>query len=73
MSIRRSCAGQSGLLQRIAASPSSLTAFAPHDGHISGILYGTASGMCSFTDTTSGMTSPALRIIIVSPMQIPFP
>ena len=67
-------AGHSIPVQRIATSPSSLTASAPHTGHVFGI-----SKSCSFpvlfsstTFTISGITSPAFWIITVSPFFIPF-
>ena len=61
--------GQSGLRHRCCASPSGRTSGCPHDGHSVGKCHsGSPSGRISSTGpTTSGMTSPALRTMTVSP------
>ena len=56
-----SFAGHSIPVQRIAASPSSLTVFAPHTGHCFGISNSFSFPVLFsfFTSTISGITSPA--------------
>ncbi len=72
MRFRRSWAGHWGFVQRTAASPSSRDTCSPQEGHLSGSRKGTLSGGFSTTDTTSGIISPALRIITREPMRISF-
>ena len=70
--LRSSCAGHCGFVQRAAASPSSRVISSPQEGQRSGSRYGTVSGGFSTTDTTSGMISPALRMMTFEPMRISF-
>ena len=67
-------AGQWGLVQRYAASPSFRATAQPHSGHFFGITNGTAdSGRSSFTtERTSGIISAALLMMTVSPIRISF-
>ena len=69
-----SCAGHSAPVQRTAAPSGSRSTGAPQTGHMDGRRNGTAS--CGrFSGTTariSGMISPALRMVTVSPMRISF-
>ena len=44
----------------------------PHEGHVSGKRYGTVSSGFETTETTSGMISPAFRIMTREPMRISF-
>ena len=69
MSRSQRCAGQSGLTQRRATSPSSRTSPEPHTGQATGGTQGTASAgrFSGTTRTISGMTSPALWTTTVSP------
>ena len=63
------CAGQAALTHRVSASPSGRTSGLPHAGQSAGKVHGWApSGRSASTGpTTSGITSPALRTITVSP------
>ncbi len=69
--IRRShrCAGHATLVQRATTSPGGRQTSLWHEGQQSGITHGGApAGRIPGTGpTTSGMTSPALRTMIVSP------
>ena len=67
-------AGHSIPVHLTAASPSSLTASAPHTGHTLGILKSFSSPVLfsSTTFTISGITSPAFWITTVSPIFKPF-
>ena len=62
-------AGQSMEMQRKSTSPSSRITGEPHDGHVRGISHCTASAgrSASTGPSTSGITSPALRTMTVSP------
>ena len=66
------CAGHIGLMQRNATSSSRWTSFWPHDGHFSGIGAGgvLAGRFLTRTRETSGIISPALCNMTVSPMRI---
>ena len=62
--------GHDGSTQRVSASPSRRTNVLPSGhGHVVGNVHGTESGgrIESTGPTTSGITSPALRTITVSP------
>ena len=63
------CAGHSKLMQRWLASPSSRTRGCPHTGHFAGNFHAARPSvrLASTGPTTSGITSPALRTITVSP------
>ena len=64
------CAGQSTLMQWWFASPSRRTSGCPHSGHCVGNFHLRRAASCAWRrpgPTTSGMTSPALRTITVSP------
>ena len=63
------CAGHSKLTQRVSASPSGRTNGSPHTGQLVGNthLRARVPRFASTGPTTSGITSPALRTMTVSP------
>ena len=63
------CAGQSMEMQRKSTSPSSRMTGLPQLGHVAGMRHTAASAgrSASTGPSTSGMTSPALRTMTVSP------
>ncbi len=71
----RNCAGHDRVLgQRMSASPSLAGAsVVPHSGHVVGISNSRSepSRRSTTGPSTSGMTSPALRITTVSPISTP--
>ena len=71
MRLRRLCAGHSGLTQRRAVSSCKCTTGAPQLGQVVGMAKGLLPGRRADTPMTSGMMSPALRTLMVSPMPTP--